>query len=78
MDNSTEHSCYDCRHYHGYKDIESWEMPHISWWVHHCNARQGIENLKQFPFLNTSCKSYETRPNRRLTMKQAFEANYGK
>lgn len=64
MDIATKHSCRNCRYYHKYKDIESWEMPHIFWWVHQCNARQGIENLKQFPFLNTSCKFYEIRPNR--------------
>ena len=51
MDIATKHSCRNCRYYHKYKDIESWEMPHIFWWVHQCNARQGIENLKQFPFL---------------------------
>ncbi len=72
MDNSTKHSCYSCRHYHGYKDTESWEMPHISWWVHDCNARQGIKNLKQFPFLNTSCEYYEMHPNRKSCYETIF------
>lgn len=47
--------CFSCKHL--CKQTESWEMPHICWFE--CNARPGIENLRQFPFRNTQCAKRE-------------------
>lgn len=52
-------SCFDCKHYHAEKEIESWELSHIFWWEHSCSVRPNISNLKQFPFSNTTCQKYE-------------------
>ena len=58
-------SCFTCKHRHSHKKTESWELPHIFWWEHACDARPGIANLKQFPFNKTECK--EWKPNDRST-----------
>ena len=52
-------SCYTCKHRYSYKETESWEMPHILWWIHICDARPNIANLKQFPFNTTKCEKWE-------------------
>lgn len=52
-------SCYTCKHRHSYKETESWEMSHIFWWIHICDARPSVSNLKQFPFKNTGCTKHE-------------------
>lgn len=52
-------SCYTCKHRHSYKETESWEMAHIYWWVHICDARPKVANLKQFPFNATECEKWE-------------------
>ena len=51
-------SCFTCKHRHSHREIESWELPHIFWWIHSCDARPVIANLKQFPFKNTNCKEW--------------------
>lgn len=51
-------SCYRCVHL--YKETESWEMPHISWWE--CSVKAGVQNLTTFPFRNTKCKAFEEKP----------------
>jgi hypothetical protein len=48
-------SCRNCKHFH--RAEESWEMPHI-WW-YECSYREGMANLKSFPFTNTKCKGFE-------------------
>lgn len=48
-------SCRSCEHYSAHKETESWEMSHIAWWVHICDAKPNVSNLKQFPFQNTKC-----------------------
>ena len=53
-------SCYSCKFRHSHKETESWEMPHIYWWVHICDARPKVANLKQFPFNVTKCDKWET------------------
>lgn len=55
-------SCFSCKHYHRHKEIESWEMPHIFWYEHSCDARPTLANLVQFPFEHTSCQQYVARP----------------
>ena len=52
-------SCYTCKHRHSHREIESWEMPHIYWFVHICDARPKVANLKQFPFNVTKCEKWE-------------------
>lgn len=52
-------SCYTCKHRHSYKEAESWETPHIFWWIHICDARSTVANLKQFPFNQTKCQKWE-------------------
>ena len=52
-------SCYECKHRESFREYESWEMSHIWWWVHLCHARPSVANLRQFPFHNTTCESYE-------------------
>lgn len=56
---NTRKSCFDCKHYHAEKEIESWELSHIFWWEHSCSVRPNISNLKQFPFSNTTCQKFE-------------------
>ena len=53
-------SCYTCKHRHSYRETESWEMPHIFWYEHVCDARPTIANLKQFPFTKTDCPKHES------------------
>lgn len=53
--------CYNCKNYHSYKETESYEMPHIFWYVFICDARPSVANLKQFPFKNTNCEKFEGR-----------------
>ena len=55
-------SCFTCKHRHSHKETESWEMPHIYWWEHSCNAHPGIANLKQFPFSETRCTEWAAKP----------------
>lgn len=52
-------SCYQCGHC--FKDVGSWEMPHIWWWV--CAARPGMPNLKSFPFRSTTCSKWVASKN---------------
>jgi len=54
-------SCYTCKHRHSHKETESWELSHIFWWVHICDVRPNVANLKQFPFSNTNCTKHEKR-----------------
>lgn len=53
-------SCFNCKHYHSHKEIESWELPHIFWYEYSCDKRPTVANLKQFPFKKTMCKSFES------------------
>jgi hypothetical protein len=52
-------SCYNCENYHAYREEESWEMPHIFWYVYVCDVKPTVVNLKQFPFRNTTCTKHE-------------------
>lgn len=51
-------SCYSCKHYGSYKEVESYEMPHIFYYIYSCKARPANANLIQFPFRNTKCKQF--------------------
>ena len=59
MSEPDKKSCHNCRYL--VREIESWEMPGVYWFE--CRARPANENLKQFPFENTTCKSHEPRMN---------------
>lgn len=56
---NNDKSCYTCKHRHSHREEESWELSHIFWYVHSCDMRPTIANLKQFPFNTTSCEKYE-------------------
>jgi len=56
---SESKSCFGCKNNASYQDHESWEMPHITWWVFACAARPNVANLKQFPFEKTECPDWE-------------------
>lgn len=47
-------SCWKCKHFG--REEESWEMPHIWWYV--CEARSGMANLTSFPFFKTKCPKW--------------------
>ena len=51
-------SCRSCEHYDVHKETESWEMPYIFWYEHSCSAKNGVSNLKQFPFKHTKCAKH--------------------
>ena len=53
-------NCFSCKHYHFHREEESWELPHIFWYVYACNVRPTVANLKQFPFHNTNCNKFES------------------
>lgn len=54
-------SCRSCEHYSVHKEIESWEMSHLYWFVHSCDVKPSVSNLKQFPFQNTKCKMHSNK-----------------
>ncbi len=60
-------SCYSCKHYDSHKEIESYEMPHICWYIHSFDARPANANLIQFPFRNTKCKQFSIKRITSLT-----------
>ena len=47
-------ACHRCANLR--REEESWEMPHIWWWE--CAYKEGMANLKSFPFRNTTCKGF--------------------
>lgn len=51
--------CGNCAHFEQWEEVESWEMSHIRWWEMHCTIRPGNDNLKNFPFINTKCKTWQ-------------------
>ncbi len=59
-------SCWNCQHRHSVKEIESWEMPWISWWEHSCAKRPGMGNLIQFPFRNTMCDKHQQKSSKEV------------
>ncbi len=61
-----EKSCFNCAHLARW--TESWEMPHIGGFE--CKARPANENLKSFPFRNTTCKHWkgEAKESRKETL----------
>lgn len=65
----TGKSCWTCKHRESFREEESWEMPHIWWWVHLCHARPSIANLVQFPFEQTTCQKYEPTVNKGPSLK---------
>ena len=48
-------SCFTCIYL--FRETESWEMPHIYWYV--CDILPQNAMLKQFPFKRTKCKKWK-------------------
>ena len=53
--------CTDCKHYEWAEadSSDGWPDENAG---HVCGARHGVENLKQFPFINTNCEHFEKTP----------------
>lgn len=65
---SISKSCYNCKHYSCHKEVESWELSHIFWYVYNCSVKPSIANLKSFPFKNTSCKLFEEKESLKISL----------
>jgi hypothetical protein len=53
--------CLTCRHYEA--DQEDGNEGDGEWYTV-CRARNGVSNLKQFPFRRTNCAMFETKEPR--------------